>query len=298
MLSTTKLAYGSLIVGFVVLGMKSLAYWMTGSVALLSDALESTVNVATALAALIAIRVAARPADDNHPYGHHKAEFFSAVLEGVMIVLAAILILREAALGILAPRAIDAPIEGIVIVLAATALNGWWARMLVTRGRLQKSPALVADGKHLATDVVSSVGVVAGIGLAMLTGWWILDPLLAALVAGNILWSGSKVIKESLSGLMDEAPPEETLERMREIIQTQADGAVEAHDLRSRHAGAVTFIDFHLVVPGDMTVFHAHEICDRIEAALQSEIEGARITIHVEPEHMSKPAHSGVIVMD
>lgn len=298
MLSTTKLAYGSLIVGFAVLGMKSLAYWMTGSVALLSDALESTVNVATALAALIAIRVAARPADDNHPYGHHKAEFFSAVLEGVMIVLAAILILREAALGILAPRAIDAPIEGIVIVLAATALNGWWARMLVTRGRLQKSPALVADGKHLATDVVSSVGVVAGIGLAMLTGWWILDPLLAALVAGNILWSGSKVIKESLSGLMDEAPPEETLERMREIIQTQADGAVEAHDLRSRHAGAVTFIDFHLVVPGDMTVFHAHEICDRIEAALQSEIEGARITIHVEPEHMSKPAHSGVIVMD
>ena len=215
-----------------------------------------------------------------------------------MIVLAAILILREAAFSLFAPQPIGAPVEGAAIVLAATALNGWWAWMLVTRGRLQKSPALVADGKHLATDVVSSVGVVAGIGLAMLTGWWILDPLLAALVAGNILWSGSKVIKESLSGLMDEAPPEETLQRMRDIIQTQADGAVEAHDLRSRHAGAVTFIDFHLVVPGDMTVFHAYEICDRIEAALQSEIEGARITIHVEPEHMSKPAHSGVIVMD
>ncbi|MCA0922350.1 cation diffusion facilitator family transporter [Pseudooceanicola nanhaiensis] len=288
MTNTMKLAIGSLVVGVAVLLLKSLAYWMTGSVALLSDALESTVNVATAIAALVAIRVAARPADDNHPYGHHKAEFFAAVFEGVMIVIAALLILREAWHGIQAPRVLDTPFGGLAINLLATAVNGFWAWMLITRGRRQKSPALVADGKHLMTDVVTSFGVAIGLLLAVSTGIWMLDPIMAILVALNILWSGAKVIQESLSGLMDEAVPEEMLSKLRDIIAAESNGAMEAHDLRTRHAGPVTFIDFHLVVPGTMSVFKAHEICDRIERELERQIGDTKVTIHVEPDHKSK----------
>ncbi|MGR3640953.1 cation diffusion facilitator family transporter [Alterinioella nitratireducens] len=295
-MTTIKLAICSIFVGFFVLGVKALAYWMTGSVALLSDALESTVNVATAFAALIAIQVAAKPADANHPYGHNKAEFFSAVLEGVMIIVAALLILREAYRGFMEPVGLDAPIEGLLVNLGATVINGVWAWVLISRGRKRQSPALVADGKHLVTDVLTSVGVAVGVLLAVATGWWILDPALAVLVAVNILWSGSKIIKESLSGLMDEAVSEKTLSSIREIIAAEADGAMEAHDLRTRHAGSVIFIDFHLIVPGETTVFRAHEICDRIENGLRDALADARITIHVEPEHKSK--QSGIIVLD
>ena len=200
-----KIASGSIVVGIVVLGLKTLAWGMTGSIALLSDALESTVNVVTACAALIALRIAQRPADQDHPYGHHKAEFFSAVLEGVMIIIAALLILREAFHGILAPRTLDAPMEGLLINVAASVINGGWCWVLLRQGRRLKSPALVADGKHLLSDVVTSVGVVAGVALAIATGYAILDPILAAVVAVNILWSGWNVMLASLSGLMDEA---------------------------------------------------------------------------------------------
>jgi cation diffusion facilitator family transporter len=291
-----KLALGSLVIGCVVLCLKVLAWWMTGSVALLSDALESTVNLATAFAALVAIRVAARPPDANHPYGHHKAEFFSAVLEGVMIIVAALFILREAYATVFSPQALDAPLEGLLINGAATVLNAVWASVLVRRGEGIRSPALVADGKHLWTDVVTSAGVAAGVLMAMLTGWWVLDPLMAAAVAAHILWSGSRVVTQSLSGLMDEAVPEETLARVRDVISTEASGAVEAHDLRTRHAGSATFIEFHLVVPAEMTVYDAHEICDRVEAAMGEAVPDARVTIHVEPEHKSK--HTGIVVLD
>ena len=296
MSAALKLALGSLLVGAVVLALKALAWWVTGSVALLSDALESTVNLTTAFAALIAIQVAQRPADANHPFGHHKAEFFSAVLEGVMIIIAALFILREAYAGLMAPRALDAPIDGLLINGAATALNSVWAIILVRQGRRLRSPALVADGKHLWTDVLTSIGVILGILAAYATGWWLFDPIMAALVAVNILWSGSRVVKESLSGLMDEAVPEATLARIRDLISDHADGAVEAHDLRTRHAGRVTFVEFHLVVPSDMTVFDAHEICDRIEAAIGAAVPDSRVTIHVEPEHKQK--HTGIVVLD
>lgn len=293
---TSKLAIGSLIVGLAVLALKGLAYGVTGSVALLSDALESTVNLATAGAALIAVRVAERPADANHPYGHHKAEFFSAVLEGILIIIAALLILREAWLGFQAPRAIDAPVEGLLINAAATVLNAGWCWVLLRLGRRVRSPALVADGKHLLADVVTSVGVAVGVLLAYATGWWVLDPALAALVAVNILWSGARVIRESLIALMDEAVPDTTLQRIRDVISQEAGGAVEAHDLRTRHAGRIIFIDFHLVMPGETTVADAHRVCDRVEAALQRTVPEANITIHVEPEDKAK--HTGIIVLD
>ncbi|RDW14374.1 cation diffusion facilitator family transporter [Paracoccus thiocyanatus] len=295
MSATERIAFGSIAVGLIVLALKTLAWRLTGSVALLSDALESTVNVATAVAALVAIRVAAKPADRDHPYGHHKAEFFSAVLEGVMIIVAALLILREAWHGFQNPRTLEAPLAGLLVNALAGALNGLWCWVLIGRGRRLKSPALVADGHHLLSDVISSAGVVVGVALAVATGWAVLDPALAALVALNILWSGWKVMASSLSGLMDEAVGEETLADIRATISDAAQGAIEAHDLRTRHAGPRTFIDFHLVVDGQTTVETAHDICDRIEQALKSKLPGALITIHVEPEHKAK--HSGVVVI-
>lgn len=295
MSNTLKLAVGSLVVGLVVLGLKTLAWWMTGSIALLSDALESTVNVATAVAALVAIRIAALPADANHPYGHHKAEFLSAVLEGAMIIVAALLIMNEAYKGFLAPRALDAPLQGLLVNGGASAVNALWCWVLITQGRRHSSPALVADGHHLLSDVVSSVGVAFGVLAAVVTGWAILDPLLAGLVALNILWSGWKVTKSSLSSLLDEAAPDDVLKEIRAVIAAEAVGALEAHDLRTRQAGKVTFIDFHLVVPGHTTVTEAHEICDRIEQALKAKVSGALITIHVEPEHKAK--HKGTLVL-
>lgn len=292
MSSTIRIAALSLLVGAVVLGIKLLSWGLTGSVALLSDALESTVNLATALAALIAIRVAARPADANHPYGHHKAEYFSAVLEGVMIIVAALLILREAHAGFIDPRPLDAPVAGLALNGVATVINGLWATLLIRHGRRHRSPALVADGRHLLTDFWSSGGVILGVTLAAATGWWLLDPLIAALVALNILWSGSRVIRESLSGLMDEAAPPEILARIEAIIAEQASGAVQAHGLKTRHAGSAVFVEFHLVVPGEMTVSASHRICDRIEHAIEVAIPDAMVTIHVEPDE--KVENSGI----
>ncbi|MFU8834319.1 MAG: cation diffusion facilitator family transporter [Roseovarius sp.] len=285
-----RLAIGSVLVGLFVMALKVVAWQVTGSLALMSDALESLVNLATAAAVIVALRVAKRPADDNHPYGHHKAEFFSAVLEGVLIVLAALFILREAWAGFFAPRAMDEPILGMAISAGAGAINGIWAWLLIREGRAHRSPALVADGRHLMTDVVSSVGVLIGVALAVITGWWVLDPVMAVLVALNILWSGWMVIKGSLSGLMDEAVSENEQATIRAVIARAArDGvALEAHDLRTRHAGPVTFIDFHLVVPGETSVETAHVLCDRIEAALMTALPDARVTIHVEPEHKAK----------
>lgn len=292
---TVRIAAGSILVGIAVLGIKFLAYWVTGSVALYSDALESLVNVATAIAALLAVRLAAQPADANHPYGHDKVEYFSAVFAGALIIVAAVMILREAWGALHAPRMLDAPVLGLALSAVASVANGVWSWVLISQGRRLRSPALVADGRHLFSDVVTSIGVVVGIVLAILLDKPVLDPALAALVAVNILWSGWVVIRESLGGLMDEAVPADKLERIRKVISDHAQGAIEAHDLRTRHAGRITFVDFHLVVPAVMTVTEAHEICDRIEAGLRAAVEDARVTIHVEPEHKAK--HQGVVVL-
>jgi cation diffusion facilitator family transporter len=284
----TQLAALSVAIAVAVLSLKAVAWWVTGSVALYADALESIVNVAAAIAALIAVRLSALPADANHPYGHSKAEYFSAVLEGTLIIVAALLILHEAWGAFLSPRAPDQVGIGLAVSAVASGVNAAWALYLGRRGKALRSPALMADARHLWADVVTSVGVLAGVGLVALTGILWLDPLLAALTAANILISGGRLLRESVGGLMDEAVPPATLERIRRIVAEQASGAIEAHDLRSRHAGRHTFLEFHLVVPGDMRVSESHEICDRIEAALKAELEGAIITIHVEPEGKAK----------
>ncbi|MGD9783071.1 MAG: cation diffusion facilitator family transporter [Hyphomicrobiaceae bacterium] len=284
-----RLAAASIGVAVLVMGIKYVAYLKTGSVALYSDALESIVNVVTALAALAAIRLAARPPDRDHPFGHHKAEYLSAVLEGALIIVAAVMILREAYDAFLAPRALtDTPV-GLAFNGFATFLNAAWAGLLINRGRTWRSPALAADGRHILTDVVTSVGVLAGLVLATLTGWLILDPLIACLVALNILWMGYKLTMESMSGLLDQAASPEIEDRIRRCIAANGHGALEAHDIRTRHAGRMTFIEFHLVVPGSMSVYQAHAICDRLEEAIEAELSEAEVVIHVEPDHKAKP---------
>jgi cation diffusion facilitator family transporter len=293
--SAARLAAGSVAVAVAVLALKAMAWWVTGSVALYADALESIVNVAAALAALLAVRLSALPADANHPYGHSKAEYFSAVLEGALIIVAALLILHEAWGAFQEPRAPEQAGIGLAVAAVASGINAAWALFLGRRGKALRSPALMADARHLWADVVTSAGVLVGVGLVTLTGLLWLDPLLAALTAVNIIFSGWRLLRESVGGLMDEAVPPATMERIRRIVAEQASGAIEAHDLRSRHAGRHTFLEFHLVVPGDMRVSESHEICDRIEAALKAELEDAIITIHVEPE--AKAKQQGVPVL-
>lgn len=281
-------ALGSIVVSLAVLVLKLLAAWQTGSAALYSDAMESLVNLATAVMAFFAVRVARRPADRRHQFGHHKAEYFSAVLEGVLIAIAALLILQEAWDAFLRPRTLAALPAGMALNALATLLNAGWCAFLIIWGGRQRSPALVAGGWHLFTDVATSVGVLAGLGLAAFTGWQVLDPLLAALVALNIVWVGWRLVRESVGGLMDEAVPPEIARRIREAIAANSDGALEAHDVRTRAAGSVAFIEFHLVVPGDMTVATSHTICDRLEDALREAVPGAEVVIHVEPEMEAK----------
>jgi len=294
MQAISKYAIQSLGVALVVLALKSFAWWITGSVALLSDALESIINVAVAGAAYFALRVSATPPDAKHPFGHHKAEYFSAVLEGALITLAAIAIFREAAIHFFEPAQLDAPGLGIAINIVASVINAVWGWHLIRIGRREKSPALDADGRHVLSDAVSSTGVVVGVTAAVLTGWLQLDAIVAACVGVYILTQGWGLVKGSVGGLMDEAVDPKTLARIQACIAKAAEGAIEAHDLQTRPAGPVTFIQFHLVAPADMTVTKAHDICDRIENALREAVPGARVTIHVEPENKAK--HAGIIM--
>jgi cation diffusion facilitator family transporter len=290
-----RVALGSLAIGIAVLALKSVAAWLTGSIALYSDALESVVNVVTAIVALVAVRLAARPADTRLPYGYGKAEYFSAVVIGIFIALAAILIFSKAWQGFVAPTPFVADPTGLGVSVAATVLNAIWAWYLLRTGRRERSASLLADGRHLATDVVSTVGVLIGVLLSVASGYVQLDAMVAVLVGLTILWSGWQLIRESVIGLMDVAVEPSSLTLIRETIAANAEGAIEAHDVRTRQSGRAIFIDFHLVVPGTMSVEEAHAICDRIEAKLRDVVADAQITIHVEPENKAK--HSGIVVV-
>ncbi|NLD55399.1 MAG: cation transporter [Burkholderiaceae bacterium] len=281
------LAVCSILVGLVVFGLKYLAWHVTGSVALFADALESIVNVVAAAAVLVALHVSVQPADRGHPFGHTKAEYFSAVLEGVLIVIAAFSILRESWLAIWNPRALEAPLEGMLINGLATVLNAAWAALLLRLGARWRSVALVADGRHLVADVWTSVGVLVGLLLAVATGWHLLDPLVAALVALNIVRIGVSVIRQSVGGLMDEAAAPDVVARIestiRDAITTSSPGPAGFQALRTRHAGRTLFVEFTLVVEGGTTVEAAHALCDRLEEAVGAEVDGAEVVIHVEP---------------
>jgi cation diffusion facilitator family transporter len=279
-----RLAFWGIPIAVAVLGLKMLAWWLTGSVALLSDGLESIVNVVAAIVAYVVIGYAAKPADASHPFGHHKAEYFSAVIEGVLIVVAALLIVSEAVPAILSPRLPETPALGLAINLLAAIINGVWAYALMRAGRACRSPALSADGHHIMSDVVTSAGVLVGLVLAIVSGYAVLDPLLAVLVACNILYQGWKVIARSIDGLMDRAVSEEEEAAIKHVIATHAAGSLGVHDLKTRQAGPAIFVEFHMVVPATMAVGEAHDICDRLEDTIREVNRGAKITIHVEPE--------------
>jgi cation diffusion facilitator family transporter len=283
-----NLAFWSILVAFLVMGLKFVAWRLTGSVALYSDALESIVNVIAAAAAFWAISVSHKPADHDHPFGHHKAEYFSAVLEGVLIGIAALLILAEVARNWASPPLLEQPWNGLAINALAAVINAGFAVLLIRTGRSERSPALVADGRHIMTDVATSVGVLAGLVGVIVTGWRVLDPLMAMLVAVNILWQGWRVVGSSLDGLMDRAVDTDEHMKIRDIISANSKGAIEVHDLKTRIAGRATFIEFHLVVDQRMSVGDSHVICDRIEEALKAEIPSVRVTIHVEPDDEAK----------
>ncbi len=283
----SRLAGWSIVIAAVVLGLKLAAWWVTGSVALYSDALESVVNVVTAVLAWVAIRISHRPADKQHPFGHHKAEYFSAVIEGVLIVIAALLIFREAFVALYRPHALEAPLIGMGINFVAAAINAYWAWLLITAGRRARSPALQADGRHILVDVVTSAGVLVGLALVLLTGWQPIDSIIAVAVGINVLWEGWKVISNSVDGLMDSAVPDPLATEIRQTIVANADGALEVHDIKTRGAARVTFIEFHLVVDGAMSVADSHAICNRIEAALAEVIGEVQVIIHVEPHEES-----------
>ncbi|MCT8267038.1 cation diffusion facilitator family transporter [Afifella sp. JA880] len=288
-------ALGSIVVALAGIALKLLAWKLTGSVALFSDALESLVNLAAAAGAFIALRQAARPPDAGHPFGHHKAEYFSAVAEGILIIGAALVILNEAWQALFGPRVLDDLGIGLAVNALAGVLNAAWAAHLLRQGRHFRSPALIADAKHLFADVATSVGVIGGVLAAGLTGYLILDPLLAALVAINVLWSGWHLVRGSVGGLMDEAAPAEIRAEIQELIQEHGAGSLQAHDLRTRVAGQRTFLEFHLVVPRAMTVAEAHKICDAIEDGLRHRLGDIHIAIHVEPSEKAK-AEAEVII--
>jgi cation diffusion facilitator family transporter len=294
-LTSFQMATANIAVACLVMGLKYAAYAMTGSIALYSDAVESIVNILTAIIAFVAIDMARRPADTHHQFGHHKAEYLAAVLEGVLIVIAALLIFHAAYDAWREPRQLHGSWHGLAVSGLATVINAAWAFVMITRGRVQRSPALVADGWHLVTDVATSGVVLAGLWLVILTGWQVLDSVMAALVAGYILWSGGHIMKDSMSGLLDEAVNADVAAQIHVAIAQSASGALQMHDLRTRTSGRATFIEFHLVVPGRMTVAAAHLICDRIETALEAAIPDCSVLIHVEPE--AEAQENGALIL-
>jgi cation diffusion facilitator family transporter len=289
-----RAAAWSLGIAIAVLALKIGAWYWTGSVALYSDALESIVNVAAAGAAFLALRYSARPADENHPFGHSKIEYFSAVLEAALIVVAALAIIGAAIPRFERPVAPDLTPLGIGLSIFASIVNATLAWFLVRAGHRHRSPALVADGHHVYTDVATSVGVLLGLGAAWFTGAWWLDPMIAILVAVNILWVGGQLLRRSFSGLMDEGLPEEDLETLRPALEESMGDAIEIHAMRSRRSGPTTFLEFDLVVPAQMTVEQAHAICDRLESTIAARMPGAIAVIHVEPE--GEMAHGSFVV--
>lgn len=288
-LKAGSLAALSIPIACLVFALKYCAYYLTDSVALYSDALESVVNIIAAAAAWWAICISQKPADTNHPFGHYKAEYFSAVFEGLLIIFAAVLIIHQAWAALQDPaHRLQQPQLGLAINIFAAFINAAWAFILIKRGKSSRSPALEADGRHLITDVVTSLGVIAGLLAALATGRTALDPLLAIAVALQILWQGGRLLYKSAQGLMDIGLSAEETQQIRAIISTHGAGALEAHDLRSRMAGRLVFVEFHLVVPAGMTVGKAHAICDRLEQALHKKLGHAHIIIHVEPENEAK----------
>jgi len=284
-----RYAWLSLVAAVVTIVLKTLAWYVTDSVGLLSDALEALINLAAALLALSMLRLAATPPDARHPYGRFKAEYFASGAEGALIVFAAASIAFAAAPRLAAPHPIDAPGLGIALSVAATAVNLGAAFTLLSAGKRLRSIALEADGQHLMADVWTSVGIVAGVVLVAATGWLILDPLIALAVAVHIVWTGFTLMRRSFAGLLDAAIPASELADIEKIFaEYRRRYGVEFHALLTRQAGARRFISFHLLVPDAWPVDRAHQLSEEIEERIRSLVSGAITLTHIEP--ISQPA--------
>jgi cation diffusion facilitator family transporter len=274
----------SIAAAILTISLKGLAYYVTGSVGLLSDALESLVNLAAALLALLLLTLAERPPDEEHAYGHSKAEYFSSAAEGVLILLAAYSIIATAIQRILEPQPLENIGVGLVISVIASAINFGVARVLMQAGRRHNSITLEADAQHLMTDVWTSAGVVIGVIAVALTGWLILDPLIALAVAANIIWSGVQLMRRSALGLLDSAIPQEERRQVAEILDRYAPQGVQYHSLRTRQAGQRRFISVHVLVPGKWTVQRGHNLLEEIERDVRNALPGpTTILTHLEP---------------
>lgn len=282
--ASTHAARVSVVAGVAVLAAKTYAWKATESVALMSDALESIVNVVAAGLVVWALEFSKQPADDEHPWGHGKAEYFSAGVEGTLIVVAAIAIVREALGTLRDPQAHLHLGVGLVVSFGATLVNlalGLWLRRVA---QANDSPAILADSKHVLADVATTGGALAALVLVKITGLQWLDPVIAIAVAGHLLHEGIEVVKGSASALLDEAVTGELLERLRAAIDRELRDDESVHDLRTRRAGARVFVEVHLVVPAESTVLASHDRCDALEAAVARAVPGAELTVHVEPD--------------
>jgi cation diffusion facilitator family transporter len=278
-----RFALISIAAAIATIGLKGAAYLITGSVGLLSDALESLVNLVAAVVALIALSVAAKPADEDHAYGHNKAEYFSSGFEGALILVAALSIGYAAVMRMLHPRPLEQAGVGLAISAVASAINLAVARILFRAGRHHDSIALEADAHHLMTDVWTSVAVIAGVGAAALTRWFLLDPLVALVVAVNIVWTGVNLLNRSALGLLDTALPEATRREITAVLDAHAQNGVHYHALRTRQAGRWRFISFHVLVPGDWTVQRGHDLLERIEDEIRAKVPLSTVFTHLEP---------------
>lgn len=281
--SLTSFARLSVAAAFATILLKSAAYYTTGSVGLLSDAVESLVNLVGALMALSMLRVAERPADTEHSYGHGKAEYFSSGVEGTLILLAAISIAIAATQRLLTPKPIEQVGLGLAISTVASLVNLGAGILILRAGRRHHSITLEANAHHLLTDVWTSVGVIAGVGLVFLTGWHWLDPLVALVVAANIVWTGVGIVRRSISGLMDAALSPADQQTIRGVLDTFRAEGVDFHAIRSRQSGAWRFASFHVLVPGHWTVQHGHELVERIEEAIRKALPNITVFTHLEP---------------
>jgi divalent metal cation (Fe/Co/Zn/Cd) transporter len=283
----TKWAWLSIATALVTMGMKYGAYRLTGSVGLLSDAIETLVNLAAAVVALVALRLAARPADEKHPFGHGKAEYMSAGAEGVMIVVAAGLIIYTAIERLLHPEPLDALGLGLAITALATVLNLVVGVLIVRAGRQERSIALVADGKHLLTDVWTSIGVIVGVALVTVTHWAPLDSLVAMAVAVNILVVGYGLVRHAFDGLLDRALPEEdrreVMNVLDAVVAAYPAGEVAFHDVQTREAGRMRFVRMHVLVPGEWSVSRGHQLLADVEHRVRTVIPEAVVDTHLEP---------------
>lgn len=279
----TKFAWLSIAAAIATIALKFGAYVLTGSVGLLSDAAESIVNLVAAFVALLALHVASRPPDDDHHYGHSKAEYFSAVVEGVMIFVAAVFILLTSVERFLHPQGLQNVGVGLGISVIASVLNGTVAMLLLRAGRAHNSITLVADGKHLLTDVWTSVGVVVGVLLVAVTKWQRLDPVIAFLVGCNIIWTGWHLIRQSVDGLMDKTIDAERQEAITAVLDRHTSDEVSYHELRTREAGHKVFASSHVLVPGAWSVQRGHDLVEEIEADLLASVPDLDMTIHLEP---------------